>query len=136
MTARPGEARCDLSDLLVSQCAHCTGRTGDSGGRTPPPEHPDEAPFPASPARRRPAVHICLSCGGKIARGQPEETVPAARSPEPGDAGYRHIRVEDCQAALARPPGGNAALIGRYRELAPVRVVRTCYPDQAAESEP
>jgi hypothetical protein len=135
LTTRPGEARCDLSDLLVSQCAHCTGRTGDSGGRTPPPEQQDDAPSPA-PGRRRPAVHVCLSCGGKIARGQPEETVPAARSPEPGDASHRHTRVEDCQAALARPPGGNAALIGRYRELAPVRVVRTRYRDQTAEPEP
>jgi hypothetical protein len=25
-----GEERCDFTDMLVDQCAHCTGRTGDA----------------------------------------------------------------------------------------------------------
>jgi hypothetical protein len=122
MTARPGEARCDLTDLIAAQCAHCTGRTGD--GRTARPARQDASPPPPSRGGRRPAApSICLSCGGTISPGQPEELVPITRGPQKGNARHRHTRLEDCRAALARPPGGNAALIGRYQELAPFRVV-------------
>jgi hypothetical protein len=120
MTTLPGEARCDFTGLITTQCAHCTGRTGDR--RTAPPGRRDVRP-PARGSRRPAAPHICLSCGGSISPGQAEEPVPITRGPCKGEARYRHTRLEDCRAALARPPGGNAALIGRYRELAPVRVV-------------
>jgi len=120
MTARSGEARCDLTDLIAAQCAHCTGRTGD--GRTARPARQD-APPPPRGSRRPAAPRICLSCGGAIGPGQAVEPVPITRGPWKGSTRHRHARLEDCRAALARPPGGNAALIGRYRELAPVRVV-------------
>jgi hypothetical protein len=120
VTARPGEARCGLTDLITTQCAHCTGRTGD--GRAVPPGR-REAPPPARGTRRPAVPHICLSCGGSISPGQAEERVPVTRGRRKGTAQYRHVRLQDCRAALAQPPGGNAALIGCYQELAAVRVV-------------
>ena len=120
MTTQPGETRCDFTDLLTTQCAHCTGRTGDR--HTAPPGRQNV--LPPQRGNRRHAPHICLSCGGSISPGQAEEAVPTTRGPRKGNARYRHTRLEDCRAALDRAPGGNTALIGRYQELAPVRVVR------------
>jgi len=112
------EVRCDFTDLIVAQCAHCTGRTA----KDHPSRHGrEEASCP--PQGGHDAPHTCLSCGGSISPGQPEERVPIAKGPSKGSARYRHTRLQDCQAALAQPPGGNTALIGRYRELAPVRLV-------------
>jgi hypothetical protein len=121
VTSRPGQARCDLTELIVTQCAHCTGRTGD--GRTAPPGRKDPSP-PSPPRSPGPgAPRICLSCGGGIIPGQAVERIAITRGRCKGSARYRHTRLEDCRAALAMPPGGNAALIGCYQELASVRVV-------------
>jgi hypothetical protein len=127
MTTQPGETRCDFTDLLTSQCAHCTGRTGDRP-TAPPARH--DTPPPSRGSRRPTGPHICLSCGGGIISGQAEEPVPITRGPRRGSARYRHTRLEDCRAALDRPPGGNTALIGRYQELPSVRVVRSGWHSQ------
>jgi hypothetical protein len=133
VTTQPSVIRCDFTDLIVSQCEHCVSRTADSTAAAAQPQdtpgdqsaaaaQPQDTPQPRG--RRNPgAVHVCLSCGGSITAGQDEERVPTARGPYKGSARYRHTRSEDCQAALRQPPGGNVALIGRYRELAPLRVV-------------
>jgi hypothetical protein len=135
--AQPSTTRCDFTDLIVTQCAHCLSRALDSltanghvatapepkdaqdRGKAPPDAR--EAPSPRG-RRRTGTVHVCLSCGGSITGDQAEERVPG-RGSHKGSARYRHTLPEDCQAALRRPPGGNLALIGRYRELPDLRVV-------------
>lgn len=119
----PRPERCEFTDLITTQCAHCI-QQARTPGRTEPGPAAAAPARPATAALPRPRTPparpcICLACGGTITPDQPSISIPIAR----GTTRRRHARDQDCRHALAQPPGGNSALIGTYTELPAARII-------------